>query len=385
MSNPSTRFPVRIAHVVYSFGYGGLERRILRLIDGLLPLGAEFTIVSLRPSDGTFLRVHPRVRHLVLDARPGFDLPAVWRLVRILREARIQVVHSHNWVSMLEGIVAGRLAGVPVIAHGEHGASRFEPAQLTWKRTLVQALLARAATTIIPVNESIRDRIADVWRLPPARCTVIRNGVDTEKYCPVSRPTDGRIVVGSVSRLADIKNFPSLIRAIAHLNQAQDARYTLVIVGDGPERENLAGLIAELDAGDYIRLAGASDAPETWYPRFDLYVNCSFSEGMSNTVLEAMSCGCPVIVTDVAGHRDWLVADENALFVAVDDHLALAGAIAALADDPARRTRMQAANRRRVLEDFSEARFVAHYLAHYRAMLRAAGVDVEADHAPAIR
>lgn len=363
--------PLRITHVVYSFDYGGLERRILRLIDGLSPLGAEFRIVSLRHSDGRFLERHPEVEHIVLNATPGIDWRAIRRLAALLRENGTHIVHSHNWVSMLEGIVAGRLARVPVVVHGEHGASRFEPAQLQWKRTVVQALLARAADSIIPVNESIRDRITEVWKLPPNRCTVIRNGVDTERFRPGPDTLRDPIVIGSISRLERIKNFPCLVRAVHRLNQdAGRVRYRLVIVGDGQERGALEKLVAELGAGGYVDLPGATDAPETWYPQFDIYVNCSFSEGMSNTVLEAMACGLPVVATAVAGHQDWLAAGGNALFFVSDDEADLARHLAQVADNVDLRVTMRSRNRRRVEEKFSQDQFINRYVEHYRALLR---------------
>lgn len=375
---------LRIAHVVFSFDYGGLERRILRLIDGLSPDGADFTIVSLRPSDGRFLPDRPNVRHLVLDARPGLDMRAVGRLKRILTAEAVHVVHSHNWVSMLEGIVAGRLAGVPAVVHGEHGASRFEAGQLKFKRTLVQATLARTAHALVPVNEAIRDRMCEVWHIDPARCAVIRNGVDTARFSPCEREPGGTITIGSISRLEPIKNFPCLIRAVHELNQSTESpRYKLVIVGEGGERKALQTMIGDLGCEAYVSLPGATDAPDTWYGQFDIYVNCSFSEGMSNTVLEAMACGTPVVVSDVAGHRDWLEERHNALFFPSNDVAGLAAALRELADDSALRSRMRQNNRSHVVENFSFNRFVNDYRRLYQRLLLNRGISWQANTDPA--
>lgn len=276
---------------------------------------------------------------------------------------------------MLEGILAGRRARTPVVLHGEHGASRFEPDQLKLRRTLVQSLLARAATSIVPVNESIRDRICDVWRLSPEHCTVIRNGVDTVRFSPHAEALRNPVVVGSISRLEAIKNFPCLIRAVHRLNTgAVTPRYRLVIVGEGSEREGLERLVAALGASEYVEFPGATDNPAEWYPRFDIYVNCSFSEGMSNTVLEAMACGLPVVATDVAGHRDWLVDRKNALFFASDTENELAAAIDKLGTDDSLRADMKAGNRQRVCNDFSQDRFIADYVQLYRRLLAARGL-----------
>ena len=363
---------LNIAHVVFSFGYGGLERRILRLIDGLAADRVNFHIISLRDSDGEFLNTGPHVRHEVLHAQPGIDLRAIMALRRYLRDHDIHIVHSHNWVSMLEGIVCARLARIPVAVHGEHGASRFLPEQLRWRRTVVQRLLARAADRIVPVNDPIAKRVREVWGLGDSAITVIQNGVDIDKFIPADPPHGKEIVIGSISRLESIKNFPCLVRAVALLNHGLEApRFRLVIVGAGSELNRLTALVKELGATEYIEFPGSTDTPEHWYGKFDIYVNCSFSEGMSNTVLEAMACGLPVVASDVAGHRTWLKDGENALFFPSDDTPALATALALL-DEPARR-RIGTNNRNKVVGEYSQATFIAAYRRLYTKLLAAKG------------
>lgn len=369
---------LNIAHVVFAFGYGGLERRILRLIDGLAAERVNFHVISLRDSDGAFLETGPRVTHEVLGAQPGIDVRAIAALRRYLREHHIHIVHSHNWVSMLEGILCARLARVPVAVHGEHGASRFLPEQLRWRRTVVQRLLARAADRIVPVNDPIAGRVREVWGLGDNAISVIQNGVDITKFIPADAPRGEDIVIGSISRLEPIKNFPCLVRAVALLNRESGTpRYRLVIVGAGSELERLNALVRELGAEDFIEFPGATDTPEEWYGKFDIYVNCSFSEGMSNTVLEAMACGLPVVASDVAGHRTWLDEGQNAVFFPSDDPAALAAALASL-DAPARR-RIGSANRTKVVDDYSQATFIAAYRRLYTELLETKGLRYRFD------
>lgn len=364
---------LNIAHVVFSFGYGGLERRILRLIDGFSADQVNFHVISLRDSDGAFLQPGARVRHEVLGAQPGVDWRAIVALWRYLRAENIHIVHSHNWVSMLEGIGCARLARVPVAVHGEHGASRFMPDQLRWRRTFVQRLLARAADRIVPVNEPIATRIHEIWGVDRTAVTVIENGVDVNKFKPTNSPRDDDIVIGSISRLEPIKNFPCLVRAVALLNRGlEKPRYRLVIVGGGSEIENLHTLVNELQAGEFVEFPGATDAPEDWYGKFDIYVNCSFSEGMSNTVLESMACGLPVVVSDVAGHRTWLDEGDNALFFNSDDADALAAALASL--DSGERRRIGANNRVKATTEFSQQAFIQAYRRLYAELLARKGL-----------
>ena len=374
---------LNIAHVVFSFDYGGLERRILRLIESLSEKNCRFFVISLRHSDGRFLDTRFPVEHINVNANPGVDFAAIKRVAEQLQKNDVQIVHSHNWVSMLEGALAGRLARTPVCVHGEHGAKRFEQAELVWRRTMTQRVLCRLHDHIIPVNDAINQRLQELWWLPPHRLTTIRNGVNTEKFRPADERTpngDAPIHVGSVSRLDPVKNFPCLMRAVALLNErAGRQKYRLTIVGEGEQRSDLEALRSQLKADDFIALPGATDCAESWYPKFDIYVNSSFSEGMSNTVLEAMSCGLPIVGTDVAGHRDWLREDEHALFFKNDVHETLAQKISAFGDSPEKRATVAATNRHYVEAEFSQHQFIERYQALYQRLLARKGFSFDFD------
>lgn len=369
---------LNIAHVVFSFDYGGLERRILRLIAGLASENCKFHVISLRHSDGRFLPQDGSVTHHILNAQPGADFAAVWRLAKYLREHDVHIVHSHNWVSMLEGILSGRIAKTPVVVHGEHGASRFEPAQLKWRRTITQKMLARLAHQIIPVNNAIAGRITELWGIETNRITPIQNGVDTSLYKPASPPAGEELVIGSVSRLNKIKNFPCLIRAVASLNERETKpKYRLVIVGGGEQLEELQALVTSLNATSFIEFPGATDHANTWYGKFDIYVNSSFSEGMSNTVLEAMACGLPIVATDVAGHRDWLRENEHALFFVNDNPTDLADKIAQFGENENKRREVGQTNREYVIKEYSQEQFLERYKNLYKVLLSKRSLDFD--------
>lgn len=368
---------LNIAHIVFSFDYGGLERRILRLIESLSEYRCRFFVVSLRPSDGRFLDMSYPVTHINVNAQPGLDFAAVRRVASTLKENNVHIAHSHNWVSMLEGTLAAKLARTPVCVHGEHGAKRFEPAELVWRRTFTQKLLCRISDHIIPVNDSINERLQEVWGINANHLTTIRNGVNTNKFRPLDQnhnQADNIIRVGSISRLDPVKNFPCLIRAIARLNEnASDIKYHLTIVGDGNQKDELQTLCKSLNIEKDVSFPGATDNAAEWYPKFDIYVNSSFSEGMSNTVLEAMACGLPVVATDVAGHRDWLVEDDNALFFISDDPEDLASKLASYALDTRRRQQVGEVNRMYIEKHFSQNQFIESYQALYRKLLAKKG------------
>ena len=372
---------LNIAHVVFSFDYGGLERRILRLIESLSAKNCRFFVISLRHSDGRFLDTRFPVEHINVNADPGVDFAAIKRVADQLRKNDVHIVHSHNWVSMLEGALAGRLARTPVCVHGEHGAKRFEQAELVWRRTMTQRVLCRLHDHIIPVNDAINQRLQELWWLSPQRLTTIRNGVNTQKFHPAdTRQVDKNrpLHIGSVSRLDPVKNFPCLIRAVALLNErAGKQKYRLTIVGEGDQLTELEALRRELKADDFVTFPGATDNAETWYPQFDIYVNSSFSEGMSNTVLEAMACGLPIVATDVAGHRDWLRAGEHALFFANDDHEDLALKLSEFGDSPQRCATVGQTNRRYIEAEFSQHQFIERYQSLYQTLLARKGYTFE--------
>lgn len=362
---------IRILHVVQRLGVGGMEKRILRLCEGLDDSTYEVHAVSLRPTDGAMID-WPRDRHHFYPIEPGFHLKRLLGLARLMREGGYDIVHSHNWASMLYGVVAGRMARVPVVLHGEHGLNDADRKGIPFRRELAASLIAHLATRIVAVNEFIRRQSLERWSLPDSRVVSIPNGVDLTRFVPKSknRNAASEIVIGTVARFDPIKNMPCIIRGFDLFRQrVPSLKARLVLVGDGPLRSDMQNLAASLGCAECVDFPGEIKNPEEWYPRFDIFLNGSFSEGMSNTILEGMACGLPVVASDVPGNHAWLEEGVNAIFFESDNPEELAQGLVKLAASEDMLYGIGEANRALVESKYDNRDFILRYDNLYQQLL----------------
>jgi starch synthase (maltosyl-transferring) len=274
------------------------------------------------------------------------------------------------------GRVLGRMAGVPVVISSERTMGQEGRA----RRTLNRAT-APLADRIICVSARVRDYAEQVIGLPPARLVVVPNGIDLARYTlktPQAAGTGSQPVqIGYVGRLDPVKGVTHLLGAAALLREsAPSLAWALTLVGDGSERAALEAEAAALELAERVRFLGARSDVPALLPTFDLLVLPSLYEGMPNVALEAMASGLPVVATAVGGTPEVVLHGETGLLVPPAEAAALAGALAALAVDPARRARLGAAGRARVERHFTIDAAVRRTEALYRDLLARKGIAV---------
>jgi len=237
------------------------------------------------------------------------------RLAVRLRRLRPDVLHTRNWGG-IDGVLAGRLAGLPAIVHGEHGWEMDDLRGASAKRQLIRRTLSYGINRISCVSRDIeRWLVRDVG----VQCPVeqIYNGVDTDEFQP--RPDRdearrelgieaGHVAIGHVGRAVEVKNHDGLLRSFLRVGQQVD-KLTLVCVGDG---ERLQELRARAVPG--VRFVGHRSDVARCMAAFDLFVLPSHNEGISNTILEAMATGLPVVATRVGGN-DELIFDGGSFLM----------------------------------------------------------------------
>lgn len=364
--------PVRVMHVVYTLRAGGMEFGVLKVVNGVDRTRVESAICSTKPADTLKTMVRPEVPVHELQRRDGNDPLLVWQLYRLFRRERPDIVHTHAWGTVVEGLLAARLARVPVVIHGEHGTL-----QLRAYQRRVQRRAWSAADHLLAVSSRLAERMAEETGFPRERIRVIRNGVDLSRFGSTERsmaraalavPLDAPVVV-TVGRLVPVKDHGTLLEAWARTRGEQAI---LLIAGDGPLRESLAARATALGIDRSVRFLGHRPDVEVVLRAADAFVLSSESEGLSNTILEAMASGLPVVATRVGGADEMVIDGTTGLLVPPRAARELADALDLVLRDALKRDAMGAASRARVEAEFSLPGMVQRYEALYVEAMSAA-------------
>ena len=359
-----------VAQVVLSFGRGGLETMAVGLAGALAKRGLRSVIIAL--DEGGELQPvldAAGVESHVLGGRRLRDPRYHWRLARLLRRVRPDVVHSHNFAAFLHTAVARRLAFVPRMVHTEHA---FEYVTGTSYHGWIRGA-SRGCKAFVVVGERILPFFRDTVGVPTERLRVIPNGVDLASFQPQTDTREVRqelgipadaFVVGSAGRLAPEKDLATLVRAVADARRERND-LCLVFVGDGVERPALEALTSELGLSERVRFLGWRRDVSRVVSALDLFVLSSENEGLPLAVLEAMALGVPVASTPV-GDLPVVVQDgvSGRLF-SVGDSSALARVILEVAADAARRRSLAVAGRQVVERRYDHEVMVDGYLDAY--------------------
>jgi sugar transferase (PEP-CTERM/EpsH1 system associated) len=363
-----------IAHIVFRFDYGGLENGVVNVINGLSDGPLVHTVIALTEATEFSNRLRTGVAVHSIGKKPGKDFGAYVRLYRLLRDLKPDIVHTRNMGTM-DCLLVAFIAGVPIRIHGEHGWDIFDPDGKNPKYRFMRRFLQRFAQQIVTVSDDLRTWLINVVGVKASKVQHICNGVDTETFQPAqaknNRSTDS-VRIGSVTRFSAIKDPLNLVEAFIALRKGDavcNASFDLAMIGDG-----------ELHGAAVQKLQDAGLEAEAWLPGsrddipdqlrdMDIFVLGSLREGISNTVLEAMSSGLPVIASNTGGNPELIEDGKTGALVTPGDRQALADAIAAYVADPDRRIRHGRAARERVLSLFSIRTMVSAYeLLYMRAL-----------------
>lgn len=278
--------------------------------------------------------------------------PRAAALHEVLKRGGFDLLYMNNQPSSnLEGYLAGEAAGVPVVQH-----CRIEPTLQADEA----AVINRVATRIICVSQGVADVLA-AQQVAANRLRVVYNAIDSGAARPtpvdLSPPPDGP-VIGTVGQLTARKGVLHLLQAVAVL-RAEGLRVTCLVLGEGPQRDELAAAADRLGVGGLVRFVGFQTVPLAWLQAMDVCVLCSSKEGLPRVVLEAMLAGKPVVGSDVTGTRELIVHEETGLLYAYGDVPALTAALRRLLADRSLRQAMGEAGRQRVAMGFSIDAYVA--------------------------
>ncbi len=386
-STPPSGGPPLIAHVLYRLDYGGLENGVVNLLNHLPQGDFRHAIICL--VDYTEFRsriVRPDVTVHALHKPPGHSLATHLRMYRLLRELRPSIVHSRN-LAALECQPVAALAGVPVRIHSEHGRDANDVDGTNWKYLTVRRAIRPFVHHYIALSKDLEGYLRNRIGVSESRLSQIYNGVDTTRFRPADGTrhlrgapegfaADDSILIGTVGRMDAVKDPVNLADAFGRLAQMipeARARLRLVMVGDGAERPAVEACLARHGLSGQAWLPGSRDDVPDLLRSLDIFVLPSLSEGISNTILEAMACGIPVVATAVGGNPELVLEGETGALVPRADPAALARALLDYVRQPA----VRKAQGRRALQvihaQFGLPVMVSRYARIYHDLLAQGG------------
>ena len=360
-------------HVVQNLNYGGMERVLTDIVRRADSGRFEFHVLCLQFAGRYAQELDGAATVHVAAPMSPWSILRPTALAAIIRAVAPDVVHTHSGV-WPQGSLAARMAGVPMLLHTEHGRPKPDPLQ----SRILDGLAARRTDCVVVVSDLLARELPVSLRLPRGKIVAIANGVDTDCFRP--QPDNGRLrrelglapgvpIIGSIGRLNHVKGYDVMIEAFTRFReQGSHPDAVLVVAGHGADHAQLDARVAELGLQAHVRLLGWRDDIHDLHAAFTMFTMSSRSEGTSISLLEAMSAGLPPVVTDVGGNAAVLgPALAGAALVPSESPDALAARWAELLDDPARRTRIAAAARERVVQAFGIDAMVRAYEAQYAA------------------
>lgn len=317
-----------IVHVVHRFDTGGMENGMVNLFNTLPPDRFRHTVVALTDYSDFRRRIQAQtVDFHALHRAPGHGLGWMKRLWRLLRELEPDLLHTRN-LAALEAQFVAAAAGVRATVHGEHGRDVFDLYGQNWKYNLLRRAARPFVSNYIAVSRDLETWLRLQIGVSPRKLHQIYNGVDSGKFHPRAGARPGglpagfaaadAVVFGSVGRMVEVKDYPLLVEAYLQLHQRDPqaaSRTRLVIVGEGPARAACRRRLTDAGLDGHAWLPGERHDIAELMRCFDVFVLPSRNEGISNTILEALASGLPVIATAVGGNVELVEDGVNGRWV----------------------------------------------------------------------
>lgn len=367
-----------VVHVVYRFAVGGLENGVANLVNRMDPSTYRHAIVALTGITNFRQRIaRDDVEFFALNKAPGHATRLYPQIYHLFRRLGPAIVHTRN-LAALEVLVPAWAARVAVRIHGEHGRELADPDGESLKHQLIRRIYRPFVTKYVALSRNLESYLQRKVGVPPERIEQIYNGVDTDRF----RMTTGARapipdspfqspdlwIVGTVGRMDHVKHQTNLARAfVSAVKSSPDTahRLRLVMVGDGPLRQEVKAILDQGGVSSLAWLPGERNDVAEVMRGLDCFVLPSIAEGISNTILEAMASGLPVIATHVGGNGELVDEGTSGMLVPARDSEALSAAILRYFRRPVLGHRHGASGRALVERRFSLDAMVNRYQSLY--------------------
>ncbi|MGB0987071.1 MAG: TIGR03088 family PEP-CTERM/XrtA system glycosyltransferase [Pseudoalteromonas spongiae] len=365
-----------IAHVLHAFATGGLENGVVNIINRLPEQEYHHSIICVTDHDEQFFQRITTQNVAIYDLhKPAGNNPKwLFNCWRLLKQLKPDICHTRN-LSAIEAQLPAWLAGVNYRIHGEHGWDVSDLGGTNVKYQKLRKLFKPLVHQYIGLSSESINYLTHKINVSGSKINHICNGVDIDKFSaekvapiadlPESFKGQDKLIFGTVGRLAEVKNQTYLLSAFIELWQANPQHHNklrLLIVGEGGLRTKLENMISQAGLEEAVYLAGLRKDIPALMTQMNVFVLPSLAEGISNTILEAMASGLPVIATQVGGNPDLIHPEhQNSHLVAINQAKQLASAMQQYLDSPEQLTHDSALVKDYCHQQFSIERMVANY------------------------
>lgn len=365
---------LRIAHIISALGRGGMEFAVARLAVEQKKMGHDVHVICIRDKGPTeqFLKNGGVPVHLCAF-KSRLHPASVWKLRRLLRQLKADVVQTHNYRPNVSGVVAAKLASVPAVISSLRTVNRWDNARQFW----MDRLLCLWRDAVVCVSDEVRKQYLAKIKWRPQIFHVIYNGIDSALLAPRPKathlfeqynlPPDGYYII-SVARLVPIKDHATLLRAFKNILDVQPAA-RLLILGDGTLKDELTELAKSLGLHERAHFVGHQDNTPEWLSISNIFILSTHVEGFSSAILEAMAAGLPVIATKVGGNIESVQDSVTGFLTPPQDADAIAEKALLLMRDPLLVQSLGEAGRRIVHSKFTIQTNAQNTIALYRKIL----------------
>lgn len=365
---------IKVMHVLYYLSIGGLEQVVLNLIKNLNTHRYKPYVACLRETGGLKDElVQNGVAVIEFNRGDGLDWGLPFTFARILKQEKIHILHTHDLGPYLYGAVAAKFARVPVLVHTEHSYLT----QNTKLLKIAERILSFFTDTIISDSQDVTRFLVEEQRIRPDKIETIYNGIDVSLFherkngsslkLMLGLPLESK-VVGTVGRMVAVKDQRTLISAMQPII-ASDKNVHMVIVGDGPLRDELTEYAQRLGIRANIHFLGNRRDVHKILQIFDVFVLPSLSEGLSLSLIEAMACTKPVITTRVGGNLEIIDNASVGVLIEPGDVSSLSSEILKLLRNQKLAAELAVNARKRVESRFSLKKMAARYEVIYERHL----------------
>lgn len=355
---------IAVLYVNYSMEMGGIETLIYELTQNInRQIYKPEVLVLFKGGVLEKSLIDKGIPFHCIEKGKGFRWFVVARLSRIIDERRIKIIHTNNYDTWLYGVLAAKKNGKVMHVHTQHSNL------VSKKKKYVESLLGRFTNEVVAVSAYVKDSLKEYWsKRKPIH--VIHNGIDVHRFCPNTNIrsktrneygiSDDIFLLGIVARLVPVKDHKTLFKAFSLLSSKIN-NISLFVIGDGVLRSELEEESANMGLKNKITFLGERQDIYAILPAIDSFVLSSVSEGLSVTLLEAMSTGLPIVATNVGGNTEIVEDGYNGFLVPSKNHEALSKAIEKLYLNRDLHKQMATNARKKAIDHFSLDKWIDSY------------------------